>query len=606
MTRTAATLRLLRHAPAGLLFAGLALECLLGVLPVVFMVASSGVIGQLPEALRLGVDSPAWSAVQTMLLAGMGAMLGQQITVPLRRVVVRGVQRHVDTAIHGQLLDAALGGPDLALLDHAKGAALLREATEELRNERHTPGAAAGASLTLVSRYLTFALASALASVLLAWWAALALMTAGLGLRIAHRVGYDGFLRSLFSLATLRRRAWYLRDLALGRAIAKESRIFGLADWVAQRAREARLAALEPVLSTRVRIYVRPFAAAAIGGSLVAGAVYAALGWYGGQAVIPLTDLVLVAQAGMVVLSIGSFFEESDVERHFGSNALAAVTELESVVSRPPAVADRGAAPALYRDLVLKDVRFAYPGATQPVFSRLNLTIEAGTTVAIVGANGVGKSTLLKLICGFLAPSAGSVEIDGQPLDRLDRGLWQAKVSAVFQDFARYELSAADNIALGAVAFHDRERDLRWAAERAGCLDVIERLPHGFQTILSRQYSGGVDLSGGQWQRVAMARALFAVRQGAGLLLLDEPTANLDVRAEADFFDRFLSIRTGVTTVLVSHRFSTVRMADRIIVLRDGAIAEDGTHDELLAAGGQYARLFTLQAARFDIALEAP
>ena len=172
-------------------------------------------------------------------------------------------------------------------------------------------------------------------------------------------------------------------------------------------------------------------------------------------------------------------------------------------------------------------------------------------------------------------------------------------MSAIFQDFVRFALPARDNVAFGAHEQAAKRPALLEAARRAGALDVIEALPRGWDTVLSRQYSGGADLSGGQWQRLALARALFAVQGGARVLILDEPTANLDVRAEAALYERFLDITNGLTTIVISHRFSTVRRADRIVVLEGGRVVEDGTHDALLAAGGRYARMFTLQAQRF-------
>lgn len=204
------------------------------------------------------------------------------------------------------------------------------------------------------------------------------------------------------------------------------------------------------------------------------------------------------------------------------------------------------------------------------------------------------------MLSRLYAPDAGCITVDALDLRTLDASRWQRRVTAVFQDFAQYQLSARDNIGLGAPDLaHDGER-LREAARQAGALELIESLPHGWDTILSRRYSDGVDLSGGQWQRLALARALFAAQGGARVLILDEPTASLDVRAEADLYDRFLEITRGLTTILISHRFSTVRRAERICVLEHGRVVEQGSHEELLATSGRYAGMFELQAARFS------
>jgi len=188
--------------------------------------------------------------------------------------------------------------------------------------------------------------------------------------------------------------------------------------------------------------------------------------------------------------------------------------------------------------------------------------------------------------------------VDGIDLSRISPGAWRSRIAVVFQDFTRYEMSARDNIGFGALDLAGDQRALEDAARRAGALDLVEALPRGWDTVLSRAYAGGRDLSGGQWQRIALARALLAVRHG-GVLVLDEPTASLDVRAEAEIFDHFLDLTRGLTTILISHRFSTVRHADRIVVLEGGRVLEDGAHDELVQAGGRYAEMFQMQASRF-------
>ena len=234
---------------------------------------------------------------------------------------------------------------------------------------------------------------------------------------------------------------------------------------------------------------------------------------------------------------------------------------------------------------------FAYSGGT-PVLDHFDLTIPAGSSIAIVGQNGAGKTTLAKLLCRLYDPQSGAIEIDGVDLREFDVTSWRARVTAVFQDFIRLELPLRDNVTPTRTAPDD---EVRAALEAAGASNLAS-----LDTILARGYTGGTDLSGGQWQRVALARALAAVRTGAGVVLLDEPTAQLDVRGESEIFERILAATRHATTILISHRFSTVRHADRICVLERGRVVELGTHDELMALRGRYQTMFDLQAQRFN------
>jgi ABC-type multidrug transport system fused ATPase/permease subunit len=251
----------------------------------------------------------------------------------------------------------------------------------------------------------------------------------------------------------------------------------------------------------------------------------------------------------------------------------------------PPSVA---AMPA--REIRMRDLTFAYPGSDIEVLRGFDLTIPAGTSLAIVGRNGAGKTTLAKLLCRLYDPQRGAIEVDGVDIRFLDVAAWRSRITAVFQDFVRFELSLRDNVAPTGAP----DEAVLDALRAAGAADLAD-----LSTVMSKGYPGGIDLSGGQWQRIALARALAAVRQGAGLVLLDEPTAQLDARGEAEIFARILAETRGVTTVLVSHRFSTVRHADRICVVEDGAVVELGSHDELIAHGGRYRTMFDLQAQRF-------
>jgi ATP-binding cassette subfamily B protein len=251
----------------------------------------------------------------------------------------------------------------------------------------------------------------------------------------------------------------------------------------------------------------------------------------------------------------------------------------------------RSAAGMPASEIAFRDLTFAYESGDRPVLDGFDLTIPAGTSIAIVGQNGAGKTTLAKLLCRLHDPQGGAIVVDGVDLRQLDLDEWRGRVTAVFQDFIRLELTLRENVAPAGAP----DEDVLAALEQAGAHDLAE-----LGTVLARGYDGGTDLSGGQWQRVALARALCAVRVGAGVVLLDEPTAQLDVRGEAEIFERILTATRECTTILISHRFSTVRHADRICVLEGGRVVELGTHDELMELGGRYRTMFDLQASRFD------
>ncbi len=245
---------------------------------------------------------------------------------------------------------------------------------------------------------------------------------------------------------------------------------------------------------------------------------------------------------------------------------------------------------------VFEDVGFRYPGAERWAVRHLSFELRAGEVLALVGENGAGKTTLVKLLARLYDPDEGRILLDGRDLEEYDLAGLRARIGVIFQDFVRYHLTAAENIAIGRIDAADDRARIEAAAERSLASEVIAKLPLGYDQLIGRRFKSGVELSGGEWQKIAIARAYM---RDADVLILDEPTAALDARAEFEVFQRFAELSRGKTAVLISHRFSTVRRADRILVLADGEIEASGTHDELMARRGRYAELFDLQAAGF-------
>jgi ATP-binding cassette subfamily B protein len=246
--------------------------------------------------------------------------------------------------------------------------------------------------------------------------------------------------------------------------------------------------------------------------------------------------------------------------------------------------------------IVFDGVSFQYPGSARKVLHDVTLTVRAGEHVALVGANGSGKTTLVKLLCRLYDPTGGAITLDGVDLRELDTAALRREIAVVFQDWAAYHVTARDNIWFGDPRAQCNEARIRQAARASGADEVIARLPKGYDTVLGRWFESGEELSMGEWQKIALARAFVRDTQ---IVVLDEPTSFLDVEAEHEVFTRFRQLADGRTTILISHRLSTVRMADRIYLLEDGRVSESGRHDELMRSGGAYARLFETQAQSY-------
>ncbi|TDC82895.1 ABC transporter ATP-binding protein [Micromonospora sp. KC606] len=470
----------------------------------------------------------------------------------------------------------------------------------------------------LAGRYLQLASALVLVGVTVSWWVAGLLLIGALVIRFGQRGALATFTDDWSRFGDARQRMNYVQALGIEPGAAKEIRVLGLLPWLQRRFTAESQGYLRPLWRRRREVYLPPFLGYTAIGFVVAVASFVLM-----SRSYDLADgvavLVVAVQAMLLPLRFGSYFPECDVQTQYGLQSQNTMAEYRELVTSPTDATEpadhartfgRPAAPATTaprrasderspHEIRFADVHFRYPGAEREVLRGLDLTLAAGRSTALVGVNGAGKTTLVKLLAAGYPPTSGSVLVDGEELTTLDPARWRRDLAVIFQKFVRFDLSLRENLHLGAAHLPADEEVMRAALARANALDIFERLPAGLDTVLSPEYTGGTGLSGGQWQRVALARAFYAVHQGATVLVLDEPTAQLDVRSEVDFYDRFLELTDGLTTLVISHRFSTVRRADAIAVLEDGRITEFGDHDQLLSGSGTYASMFRTQAGRF-------
>ena len=555
-----------------------AIVILRGILPALFAIA----MGLLVAAVQRGD-----SLVNPLAIVGIVFVLLQVLT-PIQTAVSHNLGDRTAAYLYDRLTSGCVRPPGMG---HLEDPALIGDMTVARDFDLGMTGPPLSYSMDFIAGGLVGMVGGLAAAVVLfgfSWWAPPLLAGAWLATHWLLRESAVWHDRNTDAVRSAQRDADYAYRLAVDPPASKELRLFGLVRWTIERF-VARRTHLHTLQYEATRLRERPL----VWCLLIVTAANVIVGWTLVSAAadgrIALGEIVTYAQCAVATSMIA--FGGLNWALDGASAPVAAVRRLlPAMASAGRLTSGRRSARGLpIRQIRFRDVTFAYPGGA-PVLDGFDLTIPAGTSLAIVGQNGAGKTTLAKLLCRLYDPQSGAIEIDGIDVRELDLTEWRTRLAAVFQDFTRFELSLRDNVAPAGAP-----DDVVYGALEAAGAARLARL----DTVLSRGYEGGTDLSGGQWQRVALARALSTVKEGAGVVLLDEPTAQLDVRGEAEIFERILAATRHCTTILISHRFSTVRHVDRICVLEKGKVVEFGTHAKLMALNGRYRTMFDLQAQRF-------
>lgn len=562
----------------------------------------------LVQAVAIPLAASALSALTDRAIAGeaVGAVVAAVIgAVLLIAALTAGHFAHIfhfelgeyaELALQRRLVLLSNGSPGLAHHDRADYADRLRVLRQEVGRTRELVE-------TLFNAF-SLAIAMATTAVLLALvspWLLL-LPVAAVPPLLWGRQAESMLASAREAAAGDVRRSWHLLRLTTSAGSAKEVRAAGVGGEVRRRQDAAWSAASRVLLRAQGRALVPwlagqlVFAVAYVAATLLVVAQAA-----GGRASVGdvILVIILAGQVNQQVAAAVGVLQQ--LQR--GSRMMRTVEWVDALVHRDDP-ADPLPVPARLREGIrLENVGFGYPGSTERVLDGVDLVLPAGATVAIVGENGAGKTSLVKLLCRFYDADEGTLTLDGVDVRRFAVAEWRTRISAAFQDFVRFELPARASIGLGDRASGDADGPVLDALRRARSASLLERLDDGLDTLLGKSYHDGTELSGGQWQKVALARAMM--RENPLLLVLDEPTSALDAQAEHELFEQYaatarrVGAETGAVTVLVSHRFSTVRMADLIVVVAGGRIEQAGSHDELMAAGGLYAELYRVQAESY-------
>ena len=591
-------LALVWQASPGLTLASLGLRLVRAVLPVLALWTAKLIIDEVVRLQGLPLHP---TTARAWLDSGLITPLGLYVALEFALAILADLLGRVVGLVDSLLSDRLTMRSSLRLMDHA--ATLDLETFEDAgfqdrleRARRQTSG-----RMTLMGQVfgqaqdlVTVATLGAGLVIFNPWLILLVILT--LVPAFAGEAHFNARSYALdFARTPERRELDYLRQTAASVETAKEVKIFGLNRFLADRYRvlsESFYAANRKIARDR-----------AIWGGVFTG--IGTLGYYAAYVWIILATLEGVLSLGDLAFLSGSFLRLrgllQGILSSFSSTAAQALylDDLFSFFQITPRVLSpetpRPLGP-IRQGFVFDKVGFRYPGAKDWAVRDLSFTLTAGETLALVGENGAGKTTIVKLLARLYDPVEGRITLDGHDLRDYDLGALRSAVGVIFQDFVRYNMTASDNIAVGRIEARDDRARVTEAAQRSMAAPVIDRLGQGYDQMIGKRFRNGVELSGGEWQKLAIARAYM---RGASVLILDEPTAALDARAEYEVFQRFKELSRGKTAILISHRFSSVRMADRILVLSGGRVEAQGSHEALLAEGGRYAELFELQASGY-------
>jgi ATP-binding cassette subfamily B protein len=566
-----------------------------GIMPTITVLITKSVIDSVVYGIMHHTISPIWLPVGLQLAAGLASSLLNTLS----NIVQQLLQERVSNRVQFLILEKA-NTLDLAFFENPEFYDKLRNASDQ---SSYQPTTIVSQTFGLVQTAVT--LTSMLAVLFhLAWWLAIIALIAPIPSFIASsRYGWRGY-QLMRRQSPERRLMMYFNQIMTTDRYNKEIKLFDLGDYFITQFKQLANKFYEEKKSILVRRYMTGFVWA--GATAVANAgiyLYVAFEAVTRPSVVSLGGLTLYTQAA---LQTGQSFQSllngisSTYENNLYVNTLFEFLEYEpELVSpeQPRPLALDPEQPGL--DIEFRNVSFTYPDKdpeTQAALRNVSFIVKAGESVALVGSNGAGKTTLVKLLTRLYDPDEGEILIGGHNIKEYDLQDLRRYIGVIFQDYATYYLSARENIGVGRIAEVENEGLVTAAAQKSGADRVIERLPEGYETVLGRWFEKGTQLSGGEWQKVALARAFI---RDASILILDEPTSSLDAQAEYEVFARFRALTRGKTAVFISHRFSTVRLADHIVVLEHGRIIEHGTHDELIRLDGRYAELFNLQAEAY-------